>query len=148
MHDFLSRVVGLILVFLLLIVAPLLNTYGTQEMENRMETLNDVSEFLDKVTDKGEITDDDLNEFNLAVESHGMTLDVKVSRLVKTVTLLDDGTVSTTYIPADNIHDLNVSDIVKVELDEISTTPYKKLMRMFLRLEDRQYNLDMAKMVK
>lgn len=148
MHGFLSRVVALILVFLLLIVAPLLNTYGTQEMENRMGTLNDVSEFLDKVTDKGEISDDDLNEFYLAVESHGMTLDVKVSRLVKTATLLDDGTVSTTYISADNIHDLNVNDIVKVELEEVSTTPYKKLLRMFLRLEDRQYTLDMAKMVK
>ena len=148
MHDFLSRVVGLILVFLLLVVAPLLNTYGTQEMENRMETLNDVSEFLDKVTDKGEVSDDDLNKFYLSVESHGMTLDVKVKRLVKTATLLDNGDVSTSYISSDNIHDLNISDIVQVELREVSTTPYKKLMRMFLRIEDRDYKLDMAKMVK
>lgn len=148
MHGFLSRVIGLILAFLLLIVAPLLNTYGTQEMENRMETLNDVSEFLDRVTDKGEISEDDLNEFYLAVQSHGMTLDVKVERLVKTATLLDDGTVSTTYIVADNCHDLNVSDIVKVELEEVSTTPYKKLLNTFLRIEDRAYKLDMAKMVK
>lgn len=148
MHGFLSRVVGLILAFLLLVVAPLLNTYGTQEMENRMETLNDVSEFLDKVTDKGEITEDDLNEFYLAAESHGMTLDVKVERLVKTATLLDDGTVSTTYIVADDYHNLNVGDIVKVQLEEISTTPYKKMLNTFLRIENRSYKLDMAKMVK
>lgn len=148
MHGFLSRTVGVILAFLLLVVAPLLDTYGVQEMENRMETLNDVSEFLDKVTDKGEITEDDLNEFYLAVESHGMTLDVKVLRLVKTATLLDDGTVSTVYIVADNNRDLNVGDIVKVELEEISTTPYKKLLNIFLRLDTHTYELDMAKMVK
>ncbi len=148
MHGFLSRTAGLVLVFLLLVVAPLLDTYGVQEMENRMETLNDVSEFLDKVTDKGEITEDDLNAFYLAVESHGMMLDVRVERLVKTATLLDDGTVSTAYIMADDRHSLNVGDIVKVELREMSTTPYKKLLNMFLRLETRTYGLDMAKMVR
>lgn len=148
MHGFLSRVVGIILAFLMLVVAPLLNTYGTQEMENRMETLNDVSEFLDKVTDKGEISEDDLNEFYLAAESHGMTLDVKVERLVKTATLLDDGTVSTAYIVAEDYSNLNVGDIVKVELKELSTTPYKKLLNTFLRIEKRTYELDMAKMVK
>lgn len=148
MHGFLSRVTGIILLFLMLVVAPLLNIYGTQEMENRMETLNDVSEFLDKVTDKGEITEDDLNEFYLAVESHGMTLDVRVERLVKTATLLDNGTVSTAYIVADDSRNLNVGDIVKVELRELSTTPYRKLLHTFLRIENRAYELDMAKMVK
>lgn len=148
MDGFLSKAVGLILAFFLLIVAPLLHTYGIRELENRMETLNEVSEFLDRVTDKGEITDDDLNEFFLAVEAHGMTLDVRVSRMVKTVTLLNSGDTSTTYIAADDIHDLNVGDIVKVELEEVTVTPYRRLMRLFLRLEERTYTLDMAKMVK
>lgn len=148
MDGFLSKVIGLIMAFFMLIVAPLLHTYGIQEMENRMETLNETSEFLDRVTDKGEITEDDLNEFYLAVEAHGMTLDIRIDRMVKTVTLRADGSVSTTYIAADDIHVLNVGDIVKVKLDEVSVTPYRRLMRMFLRLEERKYHLDMAKMVK
>lgn len=148
MDGFLSKTVGLILAFFLLIVAPLLHTYGIRELENRMEALNEVSEFLDRVTDKGEITEDDLNEFYLAVEAHGMTLDVRVNRMVKTVTLLNDGSTSTTYIAADDIHVLNVGDIVKVELNEVTVTPYRRLMRLFLRLEERTYMLDMAKMVK
>lgn len=148
MDGFLSKVIGLILAFFMLIVAPLLHAYGIQELENRMETLNEVSEFLDRVTDKGEITEDDLNEFYLAVEAHGMTLDVRVDRMVKTVTLRADGSISTTYIAADDNHILNVGDIVKVKLDEVSVTPYRRLMRMFLRLEERVYQLDMAKMVK
>lgn len=148
MHGFLTRSVSIILAFLLLIVAPLINVYGTQEMENRMETLNDVSEFLDRVTDKGEISQDDLNGFYLAAESHGMTLDIQVDRLVKTATVLEDGTVSMAYIIADDVHILNVGDIVKVTLDEVSTTPYKKLLNIFLRLDTRVYHLDMAKMVK
>ena len=86
MHGFLSRIVGLILAFLMLIIAPLINAYGVQEMENKVELLNDVSEFLDKQTDKGGITDEDMDQFYVNVQSHGMILDVKVDRLVKTAT--------------------------------------------------------------
>lgn len=148
MEGFLSRLLGILLAFLMLIVAPLINVYGIQEMEERIEILNDTTEFLDKSTDKGQITEEDLNEFYLKVESHGMTLDVQVSRLVKVATLGPDGKVNTTYIAADNMENLNVKDIVHVELKEISTTPYKKLLNMFLNISQEQYQLDMAKMVK
>ena len=47
MHGFLSRIVGLILAFVMLIICPLINAYGVQEMEDRVELLNDVSEFLE-----------------------------------------------------------------------------------------------------
>ena len=47
----------------MLIIAPLINAYGVQEMENKVELLNDVSEFLDKQTDKSGITDEDMDQF-------------------------------------------------------------------------------------
>mgnify|MGYP006898198349 CR=1 FL=1 len=109
MHGFLSRIVGLILAFLMLIIAPLINAYGVQEMENKVELLNDVSEFLDKQTDKGGITDEDMDQFYVNVQSHGMILDVKVDRLVKTATESGDGTIHTTYIAADDNTILNLS---------------------------------------
>lgn len=148
MHGFLTRLVGLILTFFLLIIAPLINAYGTQEMENRVELLNDVSSFLDKQTDKGQITEEDLNQFYVDVESHGMVLDVTVNRLVKTATQLGNGSIHTTYIIADDNSVLNQHDVLQVQIKEVSSTPYKRLLNSFLRIDDEPYTLEMAKAVK
>lgn len=158
MEGFLSRLFGLILVFFLLIIAPLINAYGTQEMENRVDILNDTSEFLDKQTDKGNVTDQDLNQFFTKIESHGMVFDVKVNRLVRVSTKLKNGTIHTTYIAADEekkkngtrpyIYKLNQEDVLQVKIREKSSTPYKRLVNAFLRIDDNAYKLDMAKAVK
>ena len=132
----------------MLIIAPLINVYGTHESEDKMALLNDVSLFLDKVTDKGSITEYDLNEFYMQVESHGMVLNVEVKRLVKTTVMLPDNTISTTYISADDISKLNPRDIIQVKLKEISSTPYKKLISTVLRLNTQKYELCLAKMVR
>ena len=132
----------------MLIIAPLINAYGVQEMENKVELLNDVSEFLDKQTDKGGITDEDMDQFYVNVQSHGMILDVKVDRLVKTDTESGDGTIHTTYIAADDNTILNKHDILKVKITEKSSTPYKRLLNVVLRMDDNPYKLEMAKMVK
>ena len=132
----------------MLIIAPLINAYGVQEMENKVELLNDVSEFLDKQTDKGGITDEDMDQFYVNVQSHGMILDVKVDRLVKTATESGDGTIHTTYIAADDNTILNKHDILKVKITEKSSTPYKSLLNVVLRMDDNPYKLEMAKMVK
>lgn len=132
----------------MLIIAPLINAYGVQEMENKVELLNDVSEFLDKQTDKGGITDEDMDQFYVNVQSHGMILDVKVDRLVKMATESGDGTIHTTYIAADDNTILNKHDILKVKITEKSSTPYKRLLNVVLRMDDNPYKLEMAKMVK
>lgn len=159
MEGFLSRLFGLILTFFMLIIAPLINAYGTQEMENRINLLNDTTEFIDKQTDKGIITDQDMDQFYADIESHGMILDVTVNRLVRVDTQLKDGSIHTTYIAADEedkdssgkrayVYRLNQRDVLQVKLREKSSTPYKRLLNAFLRIDDNAYELDMAKMVK
>ena len=132
----------------MLIISTIINSYVVQEMENKVELLNDVSEFLDKQTDKGGITDEDMDQFYVNVQSHGMILDVKVDRLVKTATESGDGTIHTTYIAADDNTILNKHDILKVKITEKSSTPYKRLLNVVLRMDDNPYKLEMAKMVK
>lgn len=148
MDGFLSRVIGIVLIFLGLVVSPLINVLGNQEMEDRIAVLNATSEFLDKQADKRSITDDDLNEFYLNVSSHGMVLDVKVQRLVKTAVKAPDGTINTTYIAADNMNALNNGDIIQVHIEEVSTTLYRKMLHAFLRIDEKKYKLDRAKYVR
>jgi hypothetical protein len=116
-------------------------------MENRRQLLNEVTYFLDVVTDKKSVTNDDLNEFYMKVSSYGMVLDVQVNRLIKTATRESDGTVNITYIPADNISLLNQRDVVQIKLKEKSESAYQKILNIFLGIEDEHYSLTMAKMV-
>jgi hypothetical protein len=147
MNGFLSRMISLILVFFMLILAPLVNSYCVTEMENRRQLLNEVTSFLDVVTDKKTITNDDLNEFYMKVSSYGMVLDVQINRLVKTATLESDGKVNVTYMSADDISLLNQRDVVQVKLKEKSQSAYQKILHIFLGLDDEYYSLTMAKMV-
>lgn len=135
------------LVFLMLILAPLLYSYCVTEMENRRQLLNEVTSFLDVVTDKKSITNDDMNEFYMKTASYGMVLDVQISRLVKTATLESDGNVNVTYIAADDISLLNQKDVVQIKLTEKSESAYQKILNIFIGVDDENYSLTMAEMV-
>lgn len=150
MKGFISICFTIVLVFALLIIAPMINVYGQREMQGRMEILNDVTTFLDKVTDKGEITQDDIDEFTLTVQSHGLVLDVNIDRLVKTATIIDPATeeLDITYIAADDISKLSSGNIVKVSIKENSTTRFKKLLNIFLKFNEPSFELTMSKMVR
>jgi hypothetical protein len=148
MNGFLSRIISLVLVFFMLILAPLVNSYCVTEMENRRQLLNEVTSFLDVVSDKKTISNDDLDEFYLKVSSYGMVLDVQVNRLVKTATLEADGTVNITYMSADDINLLNQRDVVQVKLTEKSQSAYQKILNIFLGVDDENYSLTMAEMVR
>lgn len=132
----------------MLILAPLVNSYCVTEMENRRQLLNEVTSFLDVVSDKKTISNDDLNEFYLKVSSYGMVLDVQVNRLVKTATREADGNVNITYMSADDISLLNQRDIVQVKLTEKSQSAYQKILSIFLGVDDENYSLTMAEMVR
>lgn len=146
MKGFISRVIALILVFFMLILAPLINSYCITEMENRRQILNEVTSFLDMVTDKKTISTDDLNRFYMKISSYGMVLDIKVKRLVKTATLENDGTLNVTYVSVDDISIINQRDIIQVQLREKSQSSYQKILQIFLGVEEEYYSLTMAEM--
>jgi hypothetical protein len=150
MEGFLSKLVGLILLFFLLIVAPVVSVMGTQDAQDKAEILNDTCEFMDMVTDKRSITQEDLDEFCLQVASHGIVADVTVHRLVRISTT--DTTASagshSSYVVADDSSVLNVGDLVQVEINELTPTFFRRLTTTFLRMDTGNYSLSMAKMVK
>lgn len=148
MTNFITRVISLLLIFIMLVISPLIYTYASAEMENRRLLLNEVSQFLDKVTDKGEITEDDLTEFYLQVSSHGMTLKPVVKRLVRTTVMTPAGVVKTAYIAADDVNSLNQRDVVQVTLNELSVSRYRRILNAFLKIDEGPYHLEMAAVVR
>lgn len=148
MTNHLSRIVSLILVFLMLIIAPLIYSYSVSEMEDRRLLLNDVTRFLDKVTDKGTITEDDLTEFALQVNSHGMVLKPTIKRLIRASVTTPEGNVRTINVAVDDIYSLNQRDTVQVILEEVSMSAYRKLIKAVLRIDEGPYSLEMAAVVR
>ena len=65
MSDFLNKVVTIILIFIMLVLAPLLVSYKTNDMLGRRLILNDVTTFIDQVKDTATITEDDINKLYL-----------------------------------------------------------------------------------
>lgn len=148
MAGHLSRIVSLILVFFMLIVSPLIYSYSVSEMEDRRLLLNDVTQFLDKVTDKGTITEDDLTEFALQVNSHGMVINPIVKRLVRTSIVTPRGEIRTINVPVDALYSLNQRDTVQVILQEVSMSVYRRLLKAVLRVDEGAYTLEMAAVVR
>jgi hypothetical protein len=96
------------------------------------------------------ITQEDIDKFTLDVASHGLVVDINIDRLVKTVTMVDAATeeLDVAYIAADDITTLSAGNIVRVTIKEISTTKFKKLVNVFLRINEPRFELTLSKMVK
>lgn len=148
MNSFLTRVISLAIAFVMLVIAPLVYSYSVTEMEERRELLNETALFLDKVTDKRSITEDDLTEFYLQVSSHGMVLKPTVKRLVRTALIDPDGDVIASYIAVDDLSVLNQKDVVQIELEEVTTSVYRRMMYWILRIDEGPYRLERAQMVR
>ena len=148
MSNFITRVISLIIAFCMLVIGPLLYSYSITEMEERRELMNEVTLFLDKVTDKRSITEDDLAEFALEVSSHGMVLQPSVKRLVRTALTTPDGEVIASYIAVDDLSVLNQKDVVQVTIEEITSSPYRRALFWILKIDEGAYHLERAQMVR
>ncbi len=159
MSDFINKIVSIILIFIMLVLAPLLISYMTNNMKAQRLVLNDVTSFIDKVTDKGSISQSDLDQLYLDVNSHGLILDVDVKRLIKTATKLPDGTIKTVYFAAQGenssnpnfdgtIHYMNTGDVVQVTVREIGISTVRQLTYRLLKVDTGRFEFTLSGAVR
>lgn len=151
MTDFISKVISIVIVFLMLIVGPMTISYSQSLMESKRQILNDTELFLDKITDKKSITDTDLNDFYMAINSHGMVLDATVKKI--RVAQTADQPNEVIYIgvssnPGVNeIDQLGTQEIVQVLVREVTQSKAKRMIYQVLKIDEGNYHLELAKMV-
>lgn len=160
MVDFPNKVVTIILVFLMLVVAPIVWSYVRADMVAERTILNEVVSFIDKVTDKGTITEQDLDELYVAVNASGGTYDVQVKRYVRVATkdlnaVDPDKAVKTVYVNADIINtttgepeDMNSGDMVKVSVKSLGSSPTKNLLWNVLKLDTNDTDFSLSGSVR
>ncbi len=156
MTNYLNTIFSLMLAFLILVLGPINLSFLNDRGAAQLSIMNETSEFLDKVTDKGKITQADIDELNMNLNSHGITIDCEVTRLVRTSVVTPDGKMKTMYISADAnvatdpsqvVHNLNKGDTVRVAVKEISKDAASKLYWGLLKIELRQTDFTFAKVV-
>lgn len=151
MVDTISKILSIVLIFLMLIMAPLLISYKIDEAVARREVLFEVTQFIDKVRDTQAISDADLDQFYQDCNSHGLTVDVRVRRLVKTV-VIDPYTedVSVEYTINEDptaLYKFNKGDGVQVVIEEIGVSPSRSFMYRVLGADSGPLKFTLAGIV-
>lgn len=123
----------------MLVFFPLMMTYIMDEMRSERTALNETQFFIDKVTDKAQITNQDIDQLYVAVNGAGGLYDVDVKRMVKTsVEGVNAGDpVRNVYIRGDiaDTITLNPGDVVQVTVKEVGLTTAKRLIWSVLKLD-------------
>lgn len=166
MVDFLNKIVTLIMIFLLGVVCPLMISYMEDDMQNKRVIMNDTENFIDRVTDKGTITQEDLDQFYISINSHSISMDANVKRLIRVSTVVDTGELKSTYFAADvhdhteagesvaeaskcnKVHILNSGDTVQVTVKEIGISPGRRLLYNLVRVDKGPFELTLAGTVR
>lgn len=151
MVDTISKILSIVLIFLMLVLAPLLISYKIDDAVARREVLFEVTQFIDKVRDTQSVTDADLDQFYQNCNSHGLTVDVRVRRLVKTV-VVDPHTeeVTVEYTINDDpaaLYNFNKGDGVQVVVEEIGISPSRSFMYRVLGADSGPLKFTLAGIV-
>lgn len=154
MTDYMNKIISVILAFVMLVVAPLVISYQTTDMLAKRAILNDVTAFIDKAQDTYQIDEDDLNKLYMQCNSHGISVDVKVKRLIRTAVTKNDNhgnpAAKTVYYAVDALDDLknlNPGDTVQVNVSELATTPGHQLVYRVLRIDEGNFEFSLAGVV-
>lgn len=166
MTDFINKIITIVLIFVMLILAPLLISYMSTDMVTERLVLNEVSQFIDKVTDKGLITEYDINDLYLGVNSHGGNYDVTIEHYQLLEEPLPDGSTKLLYVKQDDIEQivdgrynmeetdddtsvsLNVKDVVKVHVESVSMSSGRRLFWSVLRVDRGNFEFSLAGTVR
>lgn len=158
MTDFISKILTIILVFLMLVVGPLLIDYKADNMMARREILNDVEVFIDKVQDTSSITEDDINQLYIKCNSHGLTVDVTIKRLIEALVFNEQaydadgnlGVAQTNYFAVDSLSalkNINAGDIIQVNVREVTISRQRRITYAILRIDEPGLDLTLAGVV-
>ena len=154
MSDFINKIVTIILIFVLLIIAPLVNVYTSEYSMSKREILNDTSSFIDQVIDEKTLSADNINKFYTQCNSHGLAVDVTIKRLIKAeipdADQYNQNSEKTVYYSTNVTSDtvFNPKDIVKVEIQEVGVSTARRVIYNISRIDNGRFEFSLAGEVK
>ncbi|WP_113672720.1 hypothetical protein [Vallitalea guaymasensis] len=148
MSDFFNRIIGLFLVFILLVIAPLIIQSLSRDLTIKRSILNEMTNFVDKVTDTGHISELDKTDFYVGCSSYGAVVDIKIKRYMRIVNPDGNGSTYCTYVLTDKITDWDQGDIIEVDVQAIDHTTAQKLAVYFNKVSTPKLDFQLAGMIR
>lgn len=155
MIDFPNKVVTIVLVFLMLVVAPITWMYVRDDMTSERLVLNEVVQFIDKSTDTALITQQSMDDLYIGLNASGGTYDVEVKLYTPTPIPTGAGESRLLYSNIDYINKdtgepvmMNKGDLVKVSVQEIGLSPAKKILWTLLRMDSAKTEITLSGSVR
>ena len=151
MVDTISKILCIVLIFLMLIVSPLLISYKIDDAVARREVLFEVTHFIDTVRDTRTVSSGDLDQFYQNCNARGLTVNIEVRRLVKTV-VVDPVTqkVAVNYTIVDDpasLTNFSKGDGIQVTVKEIGVSQARSYMYSVLGADSGDFNLTLSGIV-
>lgn len=140
-------VMGIVILFLSLFVIPLYYIGCIQWRDDMNMVQNSTRNFIDKVIDTREMSEDTIADFNLALASCSSTFSYKVLH-EEIVTNPNEGGTVTTWIYTDNLEDWNSGDLITVEVKQVSQNFFQRISSMMIGLVYANKSCTMCGMVR
>lgn len=157
MSNYINTVIGICLAFILLVVAPLTFVSISQYDTGKRLIHNDTVTFLDTIQDKAYVTGQDISDFALKINSHGLVVDMNINAYtlagsedesgnpitLKIAKYTDFETLSTAESRL-----FNRGDLIQIEIKEVGISNVRRLMYSILNLDIGPFDYTMATVVQ
>lgn len=148
MSDIFSKILGIVLAFILLAFGPLTVNSLTGDLTMKRASINEVTNFINKVTDSGRTTEAELADFYLGCASHGVVADVTVKRYVKIVNPDGKGGTYTSYVLSTDLSKWNRGDVIQVTFKAIDWTGAQRILWQLLKMAQPKFEFTLAGKVR
>lgn len=142
MTDFINKVITVILIVILLVIGPLNMQGMTDRTIQKIEALNQMSLFLDIVTDKGYIEAEDLDDLSRDMASTGLILNTSIELYRILATEENVVIAKITDVTYDRIlenggrYTINQGYIVRLGVEEIADSTEANLWYRIISVKD------------
>lgn len=137
----------IVLAVIMVVFAPMTWSYMYHDKQAEALIFNEMSTFIDRVTDKGSVNEEDMNQLYLDVNSHGIVVDVDVQRLIRVASPQDDGTTKSVYFSANDLTETNPGDTIKVHVTEIGVSKGDVFLYAIVGVNEAPVDLTIAGVV-
>ena len=148
MIDIINKLIAVIIAFMLLILAPLVIHNLSMELTMKRSIMNEMVNVIDKVTDTGRITNEQLEDFYIVCSTYGITTDVIIERYAKEVNPTETGDTYTKYVKKVDNKNYEQGDIIKVSVKAISYTGPQKMAHYILHISQPKFECTLSGMVR
>lgn len=137
MSDILGKILGIIIAFILCILAPLTVVIMSDDMVDRRAIYSEMTTFIDQVIDTGELTEAQLSDFMYGISSYGPICEVRITRHIRIVNPAEGGGIVVSYTPTDVFNEgkditFNQGDLIQVHVEAVEYTGTQRVARLTL----------------